>query len=97
MLPDWETSGVTSIEDRFGKNLSHHFKRSGLSKEEVARRAEIHRTQVSLLLNGKQIPKLDTVIKLAGALEIPPAALLEGMGWNPAARASGQFKVSKKR
>lgn len=88
---------MNGIADQFGRNLDRHIEDSGLSQEDIADRAEVHRTQISQLINGKHVPKLDTVVKLAGALGIPPSSLLEGMGWSPAVRTTGQFKTSKER
>lgn len=84
---------MSDVAQRFAELLTHYTAKSPLSQEEIAMSAEIHRTQISKLLKGKQIPRLDTVIKLAGVLDIAPADLLEGMTWKPAARA-GQFKFS---
>jgi transcriptional regulator with XRE-family HTH domain len=86
---------MSNIADQFGQNLDRYIKNSGLSQEDIAERAEVHRTQISQLTNGKHIPMLDTVIKLAGALGVPPGSLLEGMSWSPAARTPGQFNPSK--
>ena len=88
---------MSNIADQFGQNLERHIKDSGFSQEDVSERAEVHRTQISQLTNGKHVPMLDTVIKLAGALGIPPGSLLEGMSWNPAARTPGRFDAPKKR
>jgi transcriptional regulator with XRE-family HTH domain len=83
-----------AVAKRFAANLAHHQERSSLTQEALAARAEIHRTQVSELLRGNQLPRLDTLVKLAGALEIEPADLLEGISFNPAASQSGQFKIT---
>ena len=84
---------MPDLAQRFAENLAHYHEKSGLSQEALAAKAEIHRTQVSELLRGKQLPRLDTVIKLSGALGIPPAALIEGMSWEPAEQ-TGKFKIS---
>ena len=84
---------MSDVAKRFGENLTRYRAKTSFSQEELATRAEVHRTQVWALLHGKQIPRLDTLVKLAGALEIPPAYLLEGITWKPAFR-TGEFKVS---
>jgi hypothetical protein len=41
------------------------------------------------------VPRIDTVIKLAAALEVSPGRLLEGITWTPAEfneTRSGEFK-----
>jgi transcriptional regulator with XRE-family HTH domain len=68
-----------AIARRFAENLAHHMAKSPRSREEISVRAEIHRVRLAKLLKGEQVPRLDTVVKLAGALDIAPADLLEGM------------------
>jgi hypothetical protein len=40
------------------------------------------------------MPRIDTVIKLATALEIPPGELIEGISWNPAGVTPGEFSIN---
>lgn len=47
----------------------------------TAERAGLHRTEVSLVERGERLPRLDTIVKLAGALEEEPCELLRGMAW----------------
>jgi hypothetical protein len=37
------------------------------------------------------VPRVDTLVKLASALEISPSDLLEGMVWSPASTTEGRF------
>jgi transcriptional regulator with XRE-family HTH domain len=84
------------ISERFAENLVTLRRAAGFSQEELAFRAAIHRTQVSLLESGNRLPRLETLIKLAGALETSPADLLDGIVWEPVVRTSGGLKVSAK-
>jgi hypothetical protein len=34
-----------------------------------------------LLEHGRRVPRLDTIVKLAGAVELEPCALLMGLAW----------------
>jgi transcriptional regulator with XRE-family HTH domain len=36
---------------------------------------------IALLERGLRSPRLDTIVKLAGALEVEPCELLRGMAW----------------
>jgi transcriptional regulator with XRE-family HTH domain len=74
---------------RFAKNLVDSRRAAGLSQEELAFRAAIHRTQISLLENGGRLPRFETLIKLAGSLE-------EGIVWEPIRSVTGGLKVSGK-
>lgn len=83
---------MSSVAERFADNLKRQLAKSPLTQDEVSERAEIHRTQIPKLLKGDQIPRLDTVVKLAGALGIEPITLIDGIAWSPAKRASGEFQ-----
>jgi transcriptional regulator with XRE-family HTH domain len=72
-----------SVGDRLGRNVFMARRRAGLSQEKLAARAGLHRTEISLLENGGRIPRVDTLMKLAGALEVPASELLRGMEWKP--------------
>jgi transcriptional regulator with XRE-family HTH domain len=90
-----ETPGVSKeLAERFGENLAYYRAKKGLSQEELASRAEVHRTQVSQLQRAKHLPRLDTLVRLAGALGIPPCNLLEGLSFEPTDQR-GRFTISK--
>lgn len=65
-----------------GQNLVAFRGRVGLSQEGVADRAGLHRTHVAYIEVGRRLPRLDTIVKLAGAVEVKPCALLRGMAWD---------------
>jgi transcriptional regulator with XRE-family HTH domain len=79
------------VADQFGKNLAYCRRRAKLSQEELAVRASLHRTAVGQLERGERVARVDTVVKLAGSLDVPPGELLDGMGWNPGGTRLGQF------
>jgi transcriptional regulator with XRE-family HTH domain len=66
---------------RFGQNLVELRGRVGLSQIGTAERASLNRTEINLLEHGRRVPRLDTIVKLAGAIEVRPCALLRGMAW----------------
>lgn len=84
-----------SAEKRIGANLRRLRAAAGLNQEEVAWRAQIHRTQVSLLENGNRSPRVFTLIKLAGALGVTPNDVLEGITWTPAEFQPGSIVVGE--
>jgi transcriptional regulator with XRE-family HTH domain len=88
-------SARENVARRFGVNLAAARKRSGLSQEELGFRAELHRTQIGVLERGARLPRVDTLLKLAAALDVPIACpLLEGIGWRSAVAELGGFTVS---
>jgi transcriptional regulator with XRE-family HTH domain len=84
---------LVDIATCFGKNLSRCRRRAGFSQEELAVRASLHRTEIGLLERGERLPRIDTAIKLAGALGIPPAELIDGIDWSPGSTSRGSFSL----
>jgi transcriptional regulator with XRE-family HTH domain len=79
------------VADQFGANLAYCRRRAKLSQEELSIRASLHRTAVGQLERGERVCRVDTLIKLAGSLGIPPGELLDGMGWDPGGTRLGQY------
>jgi transcriptional regulator with XRE-family HTH domain len=81
------------IAARFGDNLRRARKDASLSQEEAGIRASLHRTEIGLLERGERIPRIDTAIKLAGAVDVSVGDLLTGIEWNPGRSSAGEFRV----
>lgn len=69
------------LQRRFADNAVRLRNRADLSQTATAERSGLHVTQIGLLERGARLPRLDTIVKLAGALEIAPCELLDGMVW----------------
>jgi transcriptional regulator with XRE-family HTH domain len=85
------------VAHRFGENLRRTRRQTDISQEELGFRAGLHRTEVGLLERGARVPRIDTVVKLAGALGVRiDCALLDGMTWTPGEREvpAGSFALS---
>jgi transcriptional regulator with XRE-family HTH domain len=83
-----------AIAERFAFNVRRLRVAADISQEELAFRADIHRTQVSLIESGERLPRLETLVKLAGALGVTTNDLVEGIAWEPFEQMSGGFAVS---
>lgn len=81
-----------TVAAQFGDNLRRCRKRAGLSQEETAMRASLHRTAVSYIERGTRIPRIDTAAKLAAAIGVDPGDLFDGIVWEPGDIVLGQFK-----
>jgi transcriptional regulator with XRE-family HTH domain len=68
---------------RFGQNLLAARRRAGRSQEELAALCGLHRTSIGLVEQGRRLPRVDTLMKLAGALEVEVTVLLRGIEWLP--------------
>ena len=63
--------------EALGAQVRRLAKRRGLSLNHLADRAGVARGTLSDVLNGKQSPTLTTLVKVAGALNLPVGALFE--------------------
>jgi transcriptional regulator with XRE-family HTH domain len=72
---------MSEIADILGANLVRCRRRVLLSQENVARRASLHRTEVSYIERGLRVPRFDTVVKLASAVEADLDELADGIAW----------------
>jgi transcriptional regulator with XRE-family HTH domain len=80
--------------EQFGKNLWSARRRAGHSQEALGVLTSLHRTEIGLLERGKRLPRVDTLMKLADALEVRMESLLEGIEWlPPGPPAGGSFAV----
>ena len=68
-----------SVAIHFGENLRVCRRQAGMSQEDLGQRASLHRTEIGLLERGERVPRIDTLIKLASALTVPPGGLLVGI------------------
>ncbi len=78
---------------RFAGRLKTRRKETGLSQEELARRAGVHRTETSLLERGLREPRLGTIVKLAAVLGVSLGELLGETRWS----AEGGFEFGERR
>lgn len=67
----------TNTAAAFGRILRLRRTAKGISQEELASRAGLHRTFVSMLERGTRAPSLDAIRKLAVGLETTAADLVE--------------------
>lgn len=54
----------------FGKRLTELRIKRGLSQEALADKSGLHAVAITYIETGKRLPKLNTVYKLAGGLEV---------------------------
>ena len=92
-MPSGGKNDQVDVATHFGKNLVRHRKRACLSQEELGLRASLHRTEIGQLERGERLARIDTLLKLACALSVPPGDLLAGITWAPAVVTHGEFWV----
>jgi transcriptional regulator with XRE-family HTH domain len=72
----------------FGKNMRAARLHTGLSQVALSEATGLDRAAISFLERAERSPDLSTLVRIAAALGLAPAALLDGIG-SPGARASG--------
>lgn len=71
---------MDQIREQLGVNLRTQRGRAGLSQERLGELCDLDRTEISLLERGLRFPRLDTLVKLARALQLDsPGELLDGI------------------
>ncbi|MBK5218690.1 MAG: helix-turn-helix transcriptional regulator [Thermoleophilia bacterium] len=95
MSPRRPTPPADELRERLGSNLRGRREELGISQEELSLRAELSLTAIYPVELGRRVPKIDTFIRLVGALETTPGALSAGIVWVPAERvvSPGEFEV----
>jgi transcriptional regulator with XRE-family HTH domain len=78
-----DPKALVELERSYGRNLRRIRKERGYSQETLAFRAEVHRTEVSLLERGNRDPGVNMTLRLAGALGVGPGELLAGAAFVP--------------
>lgn len=68
-----------SLVDRFPAALREARTEKGISQEELAARAGLHRTYISQVERGLKSPSLRSLSQIATALEMPLWALIKRM------------------
>ncbi|MEH2139043.1 helix-turn-helix domain-containing protein [Nostoc sp.] len=67
------------ILDKFGKRVRDERLQRGLSQEELAEKAELHRTYIGMIERGEKNITLINIQKIAKALVITVDELLKGI------------------
>lgn len=62
--------------ERIGARVRALREAAGLTQGELARRTGIHRPNIARIESGRHMPSLDTVVRIARALDVQPSAIL---------------------
>jgi transcriptional regulator with XRE-family HTH domain len=78
----WEEKQWT-IGERFGANVVWLRRKADLTQQELADRIGTKRPNLSKIERGRQLPRLDTILKLAAGLGVETCELVAWMWWDP--------------
>jgi XRE family transcriptional regulator, regulator of sulfur utilization len=83
---------MVALNRTIGANLRRCRKAAGLTQEQLAYRADLHPTYISLMERGERNPGFEITAKLIGSLGIEANDLYQGVRWVPADTAGeGHF------
>jgi len=85
---------VSELSKHFALVLGRGRLRADLSQEELAFQSGMHKTAVTHLERGDRLPRLDSIVRLAGGLEIEPSDLLDGIRYRPGGFKPGRYEVT---
>ena len=71
------TARPSSLRRTFGDNVRRRRKELGLSQEELADRAQVHRTFIGHVERAETNVSIDNIDRISAALEIPASELLK--------------------
>lgn len=80
--------GNIDVKKQFGAAIRLHRSKLGISQEELAERAGLHRTYVSDVERGARNVSLESIQRLAEALEVSLSVLFLRLGHSPNSRES---------
>lgn len=72
-----------TLGERFGANVVWFRLQARLTQQELADRVGMNRTILSKIERGRQLPRLDTILRLVAGLEVRNCDLVAWMWWDP--------------
>lgn len=70
---------MKSVAEKLGQKIRERRLAIGISQEELASAAGLHRTYIGSIERGERNVSLQNIVAVARALSVSPSALLEGI------------------
>ncbi len=67
---------MDTLTPQLAQVIRRHRQKAGISQEELAHRAGVHRTYISFLERGERNPSVDSLRKIGRALGVPASQLV---------------------
>jgi transcriptional regulator with XRE-family HTH domain len=83
------------VLERIGNAVERVRQSRGLSSADLAERSSLSLPEIEAVLGGEKDVSLYVIFRLAGALEVTPAELLQGIEWIPDEEDGGGFRVGR--
>jgi transcriptional regulator with XRE-family HTH domain len=73
----------SSAKTVVGERIREERKRQGMTQWTLAENAELDRKHISMIETGQAEPRIGTLIRIAGALDVPVETLVAGLVFVP--------------
>ncbi len=83
------------VRIRLGANVERLRLRGGWSLDGLAERSLLGKDQLEAIVRGEAEPDVDSIYRLAGALEVTPGELYEGVAWVPDGEGGGEYRIDQ--
>jgi transcriptional regulator with XRE-family HTH domain len=88
-----KTGDPSAAKSVVGERIREQRKRSGMTQERVAHAAELDRKHIGMIETGQAEPRIGTLIRIAGALDVPVEKLIAGLVFVPSEHTPGRLEV----
>jgi transcriptional regulator with XRE-family HTH domain len=78
---------------RFAANVERLCRQHDYSIDQLVRRSQIERDELDAILRGEAEADVDSIYRLAGALEVSPGELYDGVAWIPDGEGGGEYRI----
>jgi transcriptional regulator with XRE-family HTH domain len=81
---------------RFATTVERLRRQHGYSLDRLAERSELGKEELEAILRGEAEADVETIYRLAGALDCSPGDLYEGVAWVPDGEGGGEYRIDER-
>jgi transcriptional regulator with XRE-family HTH domain len=81
---------------RFAANVERGRTRLGYSVDQLAERSQMGKAELEAVLRGEKEAHVDSIIRIAGALDVSPGKLYDGVAWIPDGEGGGEYRIDER-
>lgn len=91
-MPKKQSAGSSQATQHIvGERIREQRKRRGLTQERLAEVAELDRKHIGTIESGKTEPRIGTLVRIAGALDIRIEELVADLVFTPSEHSAGRL------
>jgi len=78
---------------RFAANVERLRRHHDYSMDQLTERSQIGRDELDAILRGEEEADVESIYRLAGALDVSPGTLHDGVAWIPDGEGGGEYRI----